>query len=82
MSEEKKSRYWHSLQGSSTAVLWRAKDNAVLMHTNLGWVGPVEVELGEGETVEMVAERIALGYELDEIDFALFMEQNGLGGYL
>lgn len=63
-------RFWRSWDGSSTAVQWFKFDDGeeqLYMHTNLGWLGPVDVELGEGETVEMVAERIAGGYELREV---------------
>jgi hypothetical protein len=71
----KKPRAWSDPGGcSSTIVLFdpggRSVDDEpmVFMLTNLGWIGPVELDLDENETVEQAAEQIAKGYELAETD--------------
>ncbi len=72
-------RAWSDPSGcSSTKVLWdpchrvpncaAPEGGSVYMHTNLGWVGPVELDLAEGETPEQAAQKIAEGYELEEVD--------------
>lgn len=76
MSKWKNPRAWADPTGcSSTQVLYDPSDRGegetipkVFMHTNMGWVGPLELDLEEGETVEQVAEKIGKGYELEEVD--------------
>ncbi len=76
MGEWKKPRAWSSPDGTtSTQVLYdpRGREEGddvplIFMHTNMGWIGPVNLDLDEGETVEMVAEQMGKGYELEEVD--------------
>ena len=72
----KKPRAWADPEGcSSTMVLYDPRERGgpgdsagIYMHTNLGWLGPLENEPEEGETLEQVAENIAKGYKLEEVD--------------
>lgn len=62
-----KPRAWSDPTGcSSTTVLYYPR-GVIYMLTNMGWVGPMNLELEEGETVEQAAEKIAKGYELEEV---------------
>lgn len=62
-----KIRMWTDPTGcSSTGIA--LKDDKIFMHTNLGWVGPLTYELDEGETILTVINRLAHGYELEEIE--------------
>lgn len=83
MSKFKRPRLWACHNGSSTMVLYDPCDRggtrvahkeitvdkpAMYMFTNLGWVGPVDVDLTDGETLESACEKVAKGYELVEQD--------------
>lgn len=62
-------RAWADPEGcSSTIVLYDPREGGkVFMNTNLGWVGPVDLDLEKDETAEQAAEKIAEGYELEEV---------------
>lgn len=83
----KKPRAWSDPEGlSSTVVLYDPGHREeplgpfIYMMTNLGWIGPVNVELSEGETVEQVAQRMGEGYELKEVSRERAIWLAGFGG--
>lgn len=65
-----KPRAWADPEScSSTVVLHDPREGGnVFMLTNIGWIGPVDLDLGIDETSEQAAEKIAKGYELEEVE--------------